>query len=236
MFCKSCGNELKEGAKVCDKCGARLTPSAGNISGAAAGNSNAAKTFSFKIHAKGRSSIFNTIKQFRGAYKADFTVEDNRLLIDETDNYGETVSSVPYYLIKEFSLKESISPMLIFTYLICALVAIALLATGTEILTGILVLIVLVLFMIFLGFKNARFLLTLNDNQKIKIKMSKISKKKKQEKQDFVESMNFKISNAVNTGAVFERAGTALTVGDLRNHVSAEERQSEVEAIKNNHN
>lgn len=169
MFCKSCGNELKEGAKVCDKCGARLTPSAGNISGAAAGNSNAAKTFSFKIHAKGRSSIFNTIKQFRGAYKADFTVEDNRLLIDETDNYGETVSSVPYYLIKEFSLKESISPMLIFTYLICALVAIALLATGTEILTGILVLIVLVLFMIFLGFKNARFLLTLNDNQKIKI-------------------------------------------------------------------
>lgn len=91
MFCKSCGNELKEGAKVCDKCGARLTPSAGNISGAAAGNSNAAKTFSFKIHAKGRSSIFNTIKQFRGAYKADFTVEDNRLLIDETDNYGETV-------------------------------------------------------------------------------------------------------------------------------------------------
>ena len=195
MFCKSCGNELKEGAKVCDKCGARLTPSAGNISGAAAGNSNAAKTFSFKIHAKGRSSIFNTIKQFRGAYKADFTVEDNRLLI-------------------------------IFTYLICALVAIALLATGTEILTGILVLIVLVLFMIFLGFKNARFLLTLNDNQKIKIKMSKISKKKKQEKQDFVESMNFKISNAVNTGAVFERAGTALTVGDLRNHVSAEERKS----------
>ena len=147
MFCKSCGNELKEGAKVCDKCGARLTPSAGNISGAAAGNSNA----------KGRSSIFNTIKQFRGAYKADFTVEDNRLLIDETDNYGETVSSVPYYLIKEFSLKESISPMLIFTYLICALVAIALLATCTEILTGILVLIVLVLFMIFLGFKNARF-------------------------------------------------------------------------------
>lgn len=140
MFCKSCGNELKEGAKVCDKCGARLTPSAGNISGAAAGNSNAAKTFSFKIHAKGRSSIFNTIKQFRGAYKADFTVEDNRLLIDETDNYGETVSSVPYYLIKEFSLKESISPMLIFTYLICALVAIALLATSTEILTGILVL------------------------------------------------------------------------------------------------
>ena len=122
MFCKSCGNELKEGAKVCDKCGARLTPSAGNISGAAAGNSNAAKTFSFKIHAKGRSSIFNTIKQFRGAYKAD-----------------------------------SISPMLIFTYLICALVAIALLATCTEILTGILVLIVLVLFMIFLGFKNARF-------------------------------------------------------------------------------
>ena len=225
MFCKSCGNELKEGAKVCDKCGARLTPSAGNISGAAAGNSNAAKTFSFKIHAKGRSSIFNTIKQFRGAYKADFTVEDNRLLIDETDNYGETVSSVQYYLIK-----------LIFTYLICALVAIALLATGTEILTGILVLIVLVLFMIFLGFKNARFLLTLNDNQKIKIKMSKISKKKKQEKQDFVESMNFKISNAVNTGAVFERAGTALTVGDLRNHVSAEERKSEVEAIKNNHN
>ena len=92
------------------------------------------------------------------------------------------------------------------------------------------------LFMIFLGFKNARFLLTLNDNQKIKIKMSKISKKKKQEKQDFVESMNFKISNAVNTGAVFERAGTALTVGDLRNHVSAEERKSEVEAIKNNHN
>lgn len=157
MFCKSCGNELKEGAKVCDKCGARLTPSAGNISGAAAGNSNAAKTFSFKIHAKGRSSIFNTIKQFRGAYKADFTVEDNRLLIDETDNYGETVSFVPYYLIKEFSLKESISPMLIFTYLICALVAIALLATCTEILTGILVLIVLVLFMIFLGFKNARF-------------------------------------------------------------------------------
>ena len=47
--------------------------------------------------------------------------------------------------------------MLIFTYLICALVAIALLATCTEILTGILVLIVLVLFMIFLGFKNARF-------------------------------------------------------------------------------
>ena len=225
MFCKSCGNELKEGAKVCDKCGARLTPSAGNISGAAAGNSNAAKTFSFKMHANGRCSIFNSLKQFRGAYKADFTVEDNRLLIDETDNYGETVSSVPYYLIK-----------LIFTYLICALVAIALLATGTEILTGILVLIVLVLFMIFLGFKNARFLLTLNDNQKIKIKMSKISKKKKQEKQDFVESMNFKISNAVNTGAVFERAGTALTVGDLRNHVSAEERKSEVEAIKNNHN
>ena len=59
--------------------------------------------------------------------------------------------------------------------------------------------------------------------------MSKISKKKKQEKQDFVESMNFKISNAVNTGAVFERAGTALTVGDLRNHVSAEERKSEVD-------
>ena len=166
---------------------------------------------------KDAARYFNTIKQFRGAYKADFTVEDNRLLIDET-------------------LKESISPMLIFTYLICALVAIALLATGTEILTGILVLIVLVLFMIFLGFKNARFLLTLNDNQKIKIKMSKISKKKKQEKQDFVESMNFKISNAVNTGAVFERAGTALTVGDLRNHVSAEERKSEVEAIKNNHN
>ena len=131
---------------------------------------------------KDAARYFNTIKQFRGAYKADFTVEDNRLLIDETDNYGETVSSVPYYLIKEFSLKESISPMLIFTYLICALVAIALLATGTEILTGILVLIVLVLFMIFLGFKNARFLLTLNDNQKIKIKMSKISKKKKQEK------------------------------------------------------
>jgi len=85
-------------------------------------------------------------------------------------------------------------------------------------------------------FQKRTVLLTLNDNQKIKIKMSKISKKKKQEKQDFVESMNFKISNAVNTGAVFERAGTALTVGDLRNHVSAEERKSEVEAIKNNHN
>lgn len=237
MFCKNCGNEIKEGVKFCSKCGNQIdmdspvqaTPVSTDV------QTSPKKRFSFKIFAKGRSTIFNTIKAFRGAYKADFSVEDNRLLVTETDNYGETVYSVPYYLIKRFEIKETISALLLFAYIFGGICGLSLLVTGTEVFTGILVLALICAFIYFYGFKKITFYLLLDDDRKVKIRLMKISKKQNEEKRDFINLVNQKITNSVNNGDVFETVGTALTVGDIRNKVNVEEKKKLVESIKNKH-
>lgn len=234
MFCKNCGSEIKNGAKFCDKCGNQIDMDSPVPSTPVTTDVQAAKKrFTFKIPSKGRSTIFKTIKAFRGAYKADFSVEDNRLLVTETDNYGETVYSVPYYLIKRFEIKETISALLLFAYIFCGICGLALLVAGTEVFTGILVLALICAFMYFLGLKKITFFLLLDDDRKVKIRLMKISKKQNDEKSNFINLLNLKIKNAVNNGDVFETAGTALTVGDIRNKVSTEEKKALVESIKN---
>lgn len=234
MFCKNCGNEIKDGVKFCSACGkqtdtdspVQATPDSTDVQAAK-------KRFTFKIFSKGRSTIFKTIKTFRGAYTADFAVEDNRLLVTETDNYGETVYSVPYYLIKKFEIKETISALFLFTYIFCGICGLALLVSGTEAFIGILVLALICAFIYLFGFKKITFSLLLDDNRKVKIRLMKISKKQNDEKNDFINLVNLKINNAVNNGDVFETETTALTVGDIRNKVSAEEKKAVVESIKN---
>lgn len=237
MFCKNCGNEIKDGAKFCGKCGNQIdmdspvqaTPVSTDV------QTSPKKRFSFKIFAKGRSTIFKTIKTFRGAYTADFVVEDNRLLVTETDNYGETVYSIPYYLIKKFEIKETISALFLFAYIFCGICGLSLLVTGTEVFIGILVLALICAFIYFYGFKKITFSLLLDDDRKVKIRLMKISKKQNEEKSDFINLVNQKITNSVNNGDVFETVGTALTVGDIRNKVNVEEKKKLVESIKNKH-
>ena len=61
----------------------------------------------------------------------------------------------------------------------------------------------------------------------------KLSNKQREEKNDFINSVNIKMQSAVNNGDVFKTAGTALTVSDVRNKVSVEEKMKTVESIKN---
>ena len=248
MFCKNCGKELKEGALFCSECGTKIEIS---NSGITAENSPVSKSdvspseqckkvdnekkFSFKIFPRGRSYILQIIKSFKGAYKVDFSVEKNRLLVIKTDNYGETVYSIPYYLISKFELKQSISVSFLFIYLICILLAVGLIITGESIGKGLVVLALICVFIYLYGFKKNIFSVLLNDGQQVKIKLMKISKKKKVEKDDFVNTVSYKIKNAVNTGDIFESAGTELTIGDIRNKISMEERRKLVDLIKNKH-
>lgn len=256
MFCKNCGKELKDGTAFCPECGTKIVCSNGeniNIENISTEKSNAfadksknmasseqyktvndEKSFSFKIFPRGRSYIFKTIQSFRGAYKVNFTVEENRLLVVRSDNYGETVYSAPYYLIRRFELSESISA-LAFLYLLFAVIAILLIATVDYAGKGIMLLAFICVFICLYGFKENVFVLLLNDGQRVKIRLMKISKKKKIERNDFINMVNYKINNAVNTGAVFESAGTELTIGDIRNRISIEEKKRLMDSIKNRH-
>lgn len=235
MFCKNCGNEIKDGVKFCSKCGNQIGGGEPAKSTPISKDVYAAKNkFSFKIFAKGRSTILKTIKQFKGAYTADFIVEDNRLLITEMDNYGETVYSIPYYLIKKFEIKEKISALFLFTYILCGLCGLFLLVTGDEALIGVLVLALICAFIYFFGFKKITFYLLLNDDKKVKIRLMNISKKKSKEKSDFINLVDEKIKKAVNNGDAFKTASTTLTIGDIRNKANLEEKKQLVESIKNN--
>ncbi|MDD6270191.1 MAG: zinc ribbon domain-containing protein [Oscillospiraceae bacterium] len=232
MFCKNCGNEMKDGVKFCGRCGNIIDIDSPVPSMPVTTNAQVnKKIFSFKILPKGRSTIFKTIKAFRGAYKADFAVEDNRLLVTETDNYGETVYSVPYFLIKSIEIKEKVSALFLFAYILGGLCALFLLLS--EPLTSILVLALICAFIFFFGFKKITFSLLLDDDRKVNIKLMKFSNKQREEKNDFINSVNKKMQVAVNNGDEFKTAGTALTVSDVRNKVSVEEKMRIVESIKN---
>lgn len=231
MFCKNCGNEIKDGVMFCSNCGEKASFSAQteNIAELNAGAEN--QTYSFKIFPRGSNNIFKMIQSWRGSYKADFTLKENRLLVIKTDNFGETVYSVPYYLIKSCDIIEKLSVGMVISFVIAGLMALALLTTDPFL--GILVLLLMAAIFFIYGIKKTVFLLILNDGNTVKIKMMKIKKNKIPDKQNYLNAVNVRIKSAVNTRDVFETAATELTVGDIRNGVKSDEKKALVDSIKN---
>ncbi len=232
MFCKNCGNEIKDGVMFCSNCGEKADLSsaqAENKSELNAGNEN--QTYSFKIFQRGTNSIFKMIQSLKGAYKADFTLKENRLLVIKTDNFGETVYSVPYYLIKSCDVIEKMSVGMVISFIFAGLIALALLTTDAFL--AILVLLLMAAIFFIYGIKKTIFSLILNDGNTVKIKMMKIKKNKITDKQNFLNAVNARIKSAVNTGDVFETAATELTVGDIRNGVKSDEKKALVDSIIN---
>ena len=231
MFCKNCGNEIKDGVMFCSNCGEKASFSAQTENNAEPNAGAENQTYSFKIFPRGSNSIFKMIQSWRGAYKADFTLKEHRLLVLKTDNFGETVYSVPYYLIKSCDVIEKLSVGMVISFVFAGLMALALLTTDPFL--AILVLLLMVAIFFIYGIKKTVFSLILNDGNTVKMKIMKIKKNKITDKQNFLNAVNARIKSAVNTGDVFETAATELTVGDIRNGIKSDEKKALVDSIKN---
>jgi hypothetical protein len=241
MFCKNCGYEIKEDTRFCPECGSAVTAENNASSSDSSVSSNHVTnqtssentdTFTCRIYHRGKALISESIRQYQGAYTAEFMLKQNRLLIKTIDNYGETVYSIPYYLIQNATLTEKISIGLVILYVFA--LSLGIFSFSTNVTVGILVLILVVVWFLLFGAKKTMFSATLSDGTVVKIKrIIKLRKRETAAKQKFFNSLNAKISSAVNTGEAYETATTIILVGDAGTGITTADKKAMVDEIIN---
>jgi hypothetical protein len=190
------------------------------------------ENYTFRVAEKGRGTIIGLVCALSGQYQLVFSLQQNRLLVVMNNNYGTYVHSVPYYLIKDCKIRERFSIGWIVVYALLLALCIAVMVTK-DLATGIVSLVLLVLIFLVIGIKRNTFLLTLHDEKVVKIKMTRLRRKERIAKRDFLSHIRVRMDNAVNTGAVYESAITELTLGDIKNGVKSAEKKAVVDEIIN---
>ncbi len=127
MFCKNCGNEIKEGTAFCSKCGAKTVTVERSSSGASLESNNVPVADSNKISRDtyiGKAYTFDyyigiNLPSFRISRRAVGFNEDNLLYCK-----GLSKTQIPYGIIKEIKDETKISAYAIFCIAILVLVGI----------------------------------------------------------------------------------------------------------------
>lgn len=135
MFCKNCGNEMKDGVKFCGKCGAKTesfseSVSNGNVS---AETRNVPVEDNNKISRDtylGKAYVFDyyiglNLRSFRISRRVVGFNEDNLLYCK-----GLRKTQIPYSMIKEIKDETRISSYVIFSIAVFVLVGIICIACG----------------------------------------------------------------------------------------------------------
>lgn len=129
MFCKSCGNELKEGAKVCDKCGAKNPELDGNAVKNNVSVENGKQPRDAYI---GKSYVFDyyvgvNLRSFRISRRAVGFNEDHLLYCK-----GLRKTQIPYSAISKIEDTTKISAYVIFCIAVFLLIGIICIVCGAA--------------------------------------------------------------------------------------------------------
>lgn len=133
MFCKNCGNEIKEGAAFCPKCGAKAATIERSGSGSFTDSRNAPVADSNKISRDtyiGKAYTFDyyigvNLRSCRISRRAVGFNNDNLLYCK-----GLSKNEIPYGMIKEIKDETKISSYVIFCIAVFVLVGIIFIACG----------------------------------------------------------------------------------------------------------
>lgn len=217
MFCKNCGNEIKEGVKFCSKCGTPIgviqTSENQEVPQAAVSSSQTVgHTYTFKNNPNTRS-IIRYIKGGQVIFKFD----EDKFSWQRELQYDEEVISVPYYLINDFKFENKVSVGMVLTgifALICGLICFVS-DLGFE---GFLLLLLGAFVLIRISV-NTCFFISLKDGNKYKVKLRKIRKDKIDNQKQMTSLLETQIRNAKNTGEAVQKYRTGATVGDVINAI-----------------
>lgn len=133
MFCKNCGNEIKDGVKFCGKCGAKTVTVERSDSGDLPKSNNVTVENSNGISRDtyiGKAYVLDyyiglNLPSFRISRRAVGFNDDNLLYCK-----GLSKTQIPYSMIKEIKDETKISSYAIFCIAVCVLVGIICIACG----------------------------------------------------------------------------------------------------------
>ena len=196
MFCKNCGNELKEGVKFCSKCG---TP-VGVIQTSENQEVPKAAVSPDKNAIIGKSYIFNNVKvsrylldYFLGG-EVSFEFQDSMLLVTEqTGGIKDRTTSLPYTDIKAFHFEDKVYISHTIMGITFALFGLLMLfGGGFATVMGILFLVLGILGII-RNILGSIFVVNTNSGKAFKIRLKRIKKEKLKEQNDFCSDLNLMI-------------------------------------------
>jgi len=133
MFCKNCGNEIKEGTAFCSKCGTKIATVERSNSGDSLKSNNVNIENSSEISRDtyiGKAYVFDyyigvNLRSFRINRRAVGFNDDNLLYCK-----GLRKAQIPYSMIKEIKDETKVSSYVIFCIAVCVLVGIICIACG----------------------------------------------------------------------------------------------------------
>lgn len=196
MFCKNCGNELKEGVKFCSKCG---TP-VGVIQTSENQEVPQAVVSPDKNVIIGKSYIFNNVKASRYLFdyflggEVSFEFQDSMLFVTEqTGGVKDRTTSLPYTDIKAFHFEDKVYISHTIMGITFALFGLLMLfGGGFATVMGILFLVLGILGII-RNILGSIFVVNTNSGKTFKIRLKRIKKEKLKEQNDFCRDLNLMI-------------------------------------------
>lgn len=196
MFCKNCGNELKEGVKFCSKCG---TP-VGVIQTSENQEVPKVTVSPDKNAIIGKSYIFNNVKVSRYLFdyflggEVSFEFQDSMLLVTEqTGSIKDRTTSLPYTDIKAFHFEDKVYISHTIMGITFALFGLLMLfGGGFATVMGILFLVLGILGIV-RNILGSIFVVNTNSGKTFKIRLKRIKKEKLKEQNDFCSDLNLMI-------------------------------------------
>lgn len=132
MFCKNCGNEIKEGTAFCSKCGAKTATVERSDSGASM-ESNNVPVVNNKISRDTYIGKAYTLDYYIGVNLPSFRLSRRAVGFND-DNLlyckGLSKTQIPYSMIKEIKDETKLSSYVIFCIAVCVLVGIICIVCG----------------------------------------------------------------------------------------------------------
>lgn len=196
MFCKNCGNELKEGVKFCSKCGTPI----GVIQTSENQEVSQAAVSPDKNAIIGKSYIFNNVKVSRYLFdyflggEVSFEFQDSMLFVTEqTGGIKDRTTSLSYTDIKEFHFENKVYISHTIMGITFALFGLLMLfGGGFATVMGILFLVLGVLGIV-RNILGSIFVVNTNSGKTFKIRLKRIKKEKLKEQNDFCSDLNLMI-------------------------------------------
>ncbi len=199
MFCKSCGNEIKNGVKFCSKCGTPVGVT-DLKEDKEASQVTSSSTVSDKNTVIGKSYIFNNVKISRYLFdyflggEVSFEFQDSMLFVTEqTGGIKDRTTSFPYTDIQAFHFENKV-------YISHIIMGITFTLLGFIMLFGDVVGILLGLLFLILGILGivrntlgSVFIVNTNFGKTFKIRLKRIKKEKLKEQNDFCSDLNLMI-------------------------------------------
>lgn len=199
MFCRNCGNELKEGVKFCSKCGTSVSET--NFSKDKEATPIApTPAVADKNTVIGKSYIFNNVKVSRYLFdyflggEVSFEFQDAMLLVTEqTGGIKDRTTSLPYTDIKAFNFEDKVYISHTIMGITFALLGVLMLFSGGfAILMGILFLVLGILGIV-RNILGSVLVVNTNSGKTVKIRLKRIKKEKLKEQNEFCCNLNLMI-------------------------------------------